>query len=168
MTEKISLREYQRNLSARLVNLEAGQAASKLGLQVGKDRWLIDLADAGEVIPVPLIAAVPLTQSWFAGVANIRGKLYSIIDFPAFLGGAPVTITDQTRLLLIGDRYRMNSGLLVDRVLGLYRDDQLQADDNAAALPWIAAQYTDNQSNGWKQLSVRELVAHSDFLQVGI
>lgn len=168
MADKVSLREYQRNLSARLVNLEAAQAASKLGLQVGNDRWLIDLADAGEVIPVPPIAAVPLTQAWFAGVANIRGNLYSIIDFPAFLGGAPVTRTDQTRLLLLGERFRMNSGLLVDRVLGLYRDDQLQADVNAAPLPWTAAQFTDKQSNGWKQLSVRELVAHSDFLQVGI
>ncbi len=71
-------------------------AASKLGLQVGDDRWLVDLADAGEVIPVPPITAVPLTRPWFAGVANIRGNLYSVVDFAAFLGGAPVTFTDQT------------------------------------------------------------------------
>lgn len=168
MAEKVSLREYQRNLSARLVNLESGQAASKLGLQVGNDRWLIDLVDAGEVIPVPPIVAVPLTQTWFAGVANIRGNLYSIIDFPAFLGGVPVTITEQTRLLLIGERYRMNSGLLVDRVLGLYRDDQLQADDDVTTPLWTVAQYTDEQANEWKQLNVRELIAHPDFLQAGI
>ena len=168
MTEKSSLREYQRNLSARLVNLDAGQAASKLGLRIGDDRWLVDLADAGEVIPVPHIAAVPLTHAWFAGVANIRGNLYSIIDFPAFLGGAPVTTDDQTRLLVIGERYRMNSGLLVNRILGLYRDDQLQPDDNAVLSPWTAAQYTDKQANRWKHLNVCELVAHPDFLQIGI
>jgi len=168
MTGNISLREYQRSLSARLVNLETGQAASRLGLQVGSDRWLVDLADAGEIIPVPPITAVPLTRAWFAGVANIRGNLYSIIDFSAFLGGAPVTATDQTRLLLIGEKYRMNSGLLVDRVLGLYRDDQLQPADAALRSPWVAAQYTDRQANVWKQLDVSELAAHPDFLQVGI
>ncbi|HSN41199.1 MAG TPA: chemotaxis protein CheW [Burkholderiales bacterium] len=167
MAGKASLHEYQRNLSARLANLEAGRAASRLGLQVGVDRWLVDLDDAGEVIPVPPITAVPLTRAWFAGVANIRGTLYSVIDFPAFLGGAPAAATDQARLLLIGEKYRMNSGLLIDRVLGLYRDEQLQRDD-ATPSPWTAAQYIDKQNNRWKQLNVRELVAHSDFLQVGI
>ncbi len=168
MADRPSLREYQRNLSARLLNLEAGRSASKLGLQVGAEKWLIDLADAGEVIPVPPIAAVPLTRSWFSGIANIRGKLYSIIDFPAFLGGAPLAATDQSRLLLIGDRYRMNSGLLVDRVLGLFREEQLQTADGETMPQWAMAQYTDDHANGWKQLNVRELVAHPDFLQVGI
>lgn len=168
MAEKTSLRDYQRNLSLRLVSLKAGQAASKLGLQVGNDRWLIDLADAEEVIPVPPITTIPLTRAWFAGVANIRGNLYSIIDFPAFLGGAPVTITDQTRLLLIGARYRINSGLLINRVLGLHRDEQLRSDDDTTPSRWTAAQYTDQQDSKWKQLNVRELVAHPDFLEVGI
>lgn len=168
MADRSSLREYQRDLSARLLNLDAGRSASKLGLQVGTGKWLVDLADAGEVIPVPPIAAVPLTRSWFSGVANIRGNLYSIIDFPAFLGEAPLAATDQSRLLLIGERYRMNCGLLVDRVLGLYREEQLQAADGAQKAQWAVAQYTDDHANGWKQLNVRELVAHPDFLQVGI
>ena len=37
--------------------------------------------DAGEVIAVPPIAPVPLTQPWFLGVANIRGNLYSVDRF---------------------------------------------------------------------------------------
>lgn len=167
MADKPSLREYQRDLSARLLNLDAGQSASKLGLQIGAEKWLIDLADAGEVIPAPPIAAVPLTCTWFSGVANIRGKLYSIIDFPAFLGDAPLVTTDRTRLLLIAEKYRMNSGLLVNGVLGLYREDQLQAGNNTARTPWSAAEYLDTQGNRWKQLDVRGLVAHPDFLQVG-
>ena len=101
-------------------------------------------------------------------MANIRGNLYSVIDFPAFLGGAPAAVTDQTRLLLMSEKYRMNSGLLVDRVLGLYRDDQLQPTDSEARSPWAAAQYTDTQSNVWKLLNVGELAAHPNFLEVGI
>ncbi len=168
MSDKPSLREYQRDLSSRLANLEASQPASKLGLQVGSERWLIDLTDAGEVIPVPPIAAVPLTRAWFSGVANIRGNLFSIIDFPAFLGGAPLAATDQTRLLLIAEKYRMNSGLLVNGVLGLYREDQLRAGNNTATAQWSKAEYLDSQGNKWKQLDVPGLVAHADFLQVGV
>ena len=33
--------------------------------------------------PVP----VPLTKPWFLGVANVRGGLYGMIDFGAFLTG---------------------------------------------------------------------------------
>ena len=168
MTGTTTLREYQRNLSARLVNLETGQTASRLGLLVGKDRWLIDLADAGEIVPVPPITTVPLTRAWFAGVANIRGNLYSIIDFPAFLGAAPVTTTDQTRLLLMSEKYRMNSGLLIDRVLGLYRDDQLEPAELPLQSPWATAHFKDGDANVWTQLNVSELAAHPEFLQVGI
>ncbi len=83
------LRDYQRELAERLRGGEGGRTSSKLGMQVGRESWLVDLADAGEVIPVPPITPVPLTRPWFRGVTNIRGNLYSVVDFPAFLGGAP-------------------------------------------------------------------------------
>ena len=72
MAEKPSLRDYQRTLSARLVNPDAGQSASKLGVQAGGTRWLVDLADTSEVIPAPQVYPVPLTRTWFLGVTNIR------------------------------------------------------------------------------------------------
>src|SRR5438876_812310 len=113
MAAKASLRDYQRELSARLQSAELGSTASKLALQVGDEGWLVDLADAGEVIPVTPISAVPLTRAWFKGVTNIRGNLYSVVDFSAFLGGPRVTVREQARLLLVGERFRVGSALLV-------------------------------------------------------
>ena len=66
------------------------------------------------------------TKSWFKGVANVRGNLYSVVDFPAFLGGAPVSLNEQSRLLLLGERFRTASALLVDRSLGLRNAAQLK------------------------------------------
>ena len=166
--QKIPLREYQRGLLSRIANPETGQAASKLGMLIGNDRWLVDLVDVGGVVPVPPIAKAPLTHAWFAGVANIRGTLHSVVDFSRFLGGEPVTLDDQTRLVLIGEKYRMNCGLLVSRILGLNRDDQFQPDDGATPLPWTIAQYKDKQANSWRRLDVRALIAHPDFLQVAL
>src|SRR6266446_5609121 len=119
MAEKLSLRDYQRDLAERLRAAEGSYNVSMLALQVGEEGWLVDLADAGEVIPVPQITPVPLTRAWFKGVTNIRGNLYSVVDFPAFLGGRAVAVAEQSRLLLIGERFRMGSALLVDRSLGL-------------------------------------------------
>ena len=65
------------------------------------ERWLIRLADAGEVIAVPPIVPVPLTQRWFLGIANIRGNLFSVIDFAAFLGRESVVQGALARLILL-------------------------------------------------------------------
>jgi len=165
---KTSLRDYQRDLAARLQSAGSGRAASKLGLQVGGERWLVDLTDAGEVIPVPLITPVPLTRPWFRGVANIRGNLYSVVDFAAFLGAGPTPIAEQARLLLLSERFRMSSALLVERSLGLRNSEQLQPRSGAGTRsPWIRAEYADEQGAPWKELDAPQLVRHPEFLSVG-
>ena len=75
MAQRISLRDYQRELAERLRAADSARNASKLGLQVGAQRWLVDLAEASEVMPVPPITPLPLTRTWFRGVANVRGNL---------------------------------------------------------------------------------------------
>jgi len=165
---RTSLRDYQRELSARLQSAGSGRAATKLGLQVGAESWLVDLSDAGEVIPVPPITPVPLTRPWFRGVTNIRGNLYSVVDFPAFLGGAAVALGDQARLLLLGGRFRMGSALLVDRSLGLRNLEQLQPRETGAPRsPWVRAEFGDAEGERWKELDVPQLVQLAEFLTVG-
>ena len=167
MAERTSLRDYQRALAERLRGGEGSVAASKLGVRVGAENWLVDLADAGEIIPVPPVTPVPLTRPWFKGMASIRGRLYSVVDFSAFLGGAPATATDQSRLLLIGERYRTSAALLIDRSLGLRSPAQLKdqfGDGNAQ--PWVKAEYADPDGGSWKELDISKLVHHPDFLGV--
>lgn len=167
MAQKTSLRDYQRDLAERLRNAGTGQSASKLGVQVGGDAWLVDLVDAGEVIPVPDITPVPLTRPWFKGMANIRGKLYSVVDFPALLGRPPVAVGDQSRLLLVGERFRLAAALLVDRSLGLRNPAQLQPRDGEST-QWARAEYADSEGRQWKELDLPQLVQHPDFLSVGV
>jgi len=169
MAERISLRDYQRDLVARLRQPESAGTASMLGLQVGRENWLVDLADAGEVLPVPPVSAVPLTRPWFRGVANVRGNLYSVVDFAAFLGGAAVPTGDQARLLLLGGRFRVAAALLVDRSLGLRSPAQLRPREIPAGRPaWLRAEYADQAGALWKELDVPELVRDADFLAVGL
>ena len=168
MAARTSLRDYQRELAARLKGAGGGRAASKLGLLAGDESWLVDLADAGEVIPVPPITPLPLTRPWFKGLTNIRGNLYSVVDFPAFLGGAAVALGEQARLLLLSERFRMGGALLVDRSLGLRNPEQLQRrETRAAPSPWVKAEYGDPQGVRWKELNVLELIRHPKFLEVG-
>jgi twitching motility protein PilI len=167
MAARTSLREYQRELAERLRNAEAGSSASLLGLQVDDEAWLVDLKEAAEVIPVPRITAVPLTRPWFKGMANIRGNLYSVVDFAAFLQRKPAVLGDQSRLLLLGERFRLSAALLVDRSLGLRNPGQLKP---AGGEPggWARARYADHDGRQWNELDVARLAQHPYFLSVGI
>src|SRR6476659_7239738 len=105
---KLDLRRFQQELAARLAAKTTAQVEqSRLGLACAGQQWLIRLADAGEVINVPHVAGVPLTKPWYLGIANIRGNLYSVIDFAAFLDARPdasPTTIARSRLVLFGPR----------------------------------------------------------------
>jgi twitching motility protein PilI len=168
MAQRISLRDYQMELAARLRAPESGRMASKLAVQAASEGWLIELTEASEIIPVPPIAPVAQTKSWFKGVANVRGNLYSVVDFPAFLGNAPVSLNDHSRLLLLGERFRTASALLVDRSLGLRNAAQLKASDSGSRAAWVRAQYEDEEGKKWLELDLGQLVQQEEFLNVGI
>lgn len=167
MSARTSLRDYQRDLSERLRGAAASHISSRLGLQVGDESWLVDLTDAGEVLPVPAITPVPLTRPWFRGITNIRGNLYSVVDFAAFLGRSPAPMTDRARLLLLGERFRLAAALLVDGSLGLRNPAQLEKDRSESGA-WSRGTYKDKDGRQWKELDLPQLVQHPDFLSVGV
>ena len=168
MAQRISLRDYQRELAERLRQADSARAASKLGVQAGDQNWLIDLAEAGEVLPVPPITPVPLTRAWFRGVANVRGNLYSVVDFAAFLGSGASRGGEQTRLVLLGERFRSAAALLLDRALGLRNPAQLRVREPVAGAPaWLRAEYEDDVGARWCELDVGALVRDTAFLAVG-
>ncbi len=169
MAKRISLREFQESLVERLNSAQRGATRrALLGVASGEDLWLLDLTDSGEVVPLPALTAVPLTKPWFAGIANIRGSLYSVVDFSAFRGGEPTRRNANARLLLVGARHGINSALLVDRTLGLKSLDDLEPLDSPADGPaWAGAVSQDVQGRRWTLLKLRELFADSSFLEVG-
>lgn len=185
MAKRISLREFQQNLSERLVSARRGEGGrALLGVESGSDElpggshWLIDLADSGEVAPLPELTPAPLTKHWFAGIANIRGVLYGVVDFAAWRGGAPTPINAQSRLLLVGARHGINTALLVRRALGLRPQMQLHAAGDAGhatgspevgeAAPWLGGRFTDAQNVIWTQLRIPALLADSNYLDIAL
>ena len=180
MAKRISLREFQQGLSDRLVSARRGESGQALlGIESGTDdlpggsHWLIDLADSGEVVPLPQLAPAPLTKPWFAGIANIRGVLYSVVDFAAWRGGAPTPINTQSRLLLVGARHGINSALLVRRALGLRPQLEMHAASEARvpdgeAPPWLGGRFKDPQDLIWTQLRIPALLADSNYLDIAL
>lgn len=168
---KVDLRTFQRELAARLATKTAAQVeSSRLGLACGGDRWLIRLADAGEVVTMPQIVPVPLTRPWYLGVANIRGNLYSVVDFARFLSREETAIGSQSRLVLFGSRAGdINAGLMVTRVLGLRNVSELAPAAPPQAAPgWYGQRWMDGDGHAWQEIDLAVLARDPAFLQVGL
>ncbi len=170
MARRTGLREFQLNVAERLRTAATSRTAlaSKLGFQVGNESWFVALHQVSEVIPVPPSVAVPLTHSWFRGVANVRGNLYGIIDFSAFQGGDPTSSGTERRVILISDRIVGGAGLLVSRMLGLRNPEQFNVvPRQPGASPWVGGVYGDAGGTGWMELDVPALAREKRFLEVG-
>ena len=168
MARKTSLRDFQSYLADRLRSAAAGEASqSWLAVQAGSQRWLIDLTEGGEVIQAPVIHPVPLTQPWFAGVANIRGNLFSVTDLSAFCDDIPTPTSAPSSLLLIGARFGSNAALLIHRVLGLRPQSEFTLSTHAMDQPdWAKERYQDRHGNIWRHLAVSQLLADPKFMNI--
>lgn len=171
MARKISLREFQESVVAKLQSLATSDTASpsKLGVQIGAQFWLVNLSDISEALPIPKLTPVPLAQPWFCGVANFRGNLYGIVDFSHFLGGAPTQLGVDCRLLLAHQKFSVNCGIIVSRMLGLRNPEKMQrVEIEGEAPPWVAAEYQDETGQRWRELNMQVLTGHAQFLNVGL
>ncbi|SMC26941.1 twitching motility protein PilI [Andreprevotia lacus DSM 23236] len=167
MAKRISLREYQEGVVARLKTATAtAQVDARLGVSIGGENWLVDLADVAEVMPVPTVSSVPLAQSWFRGVANVRGNLVSVSDVGAYFGGAELLASPAARLMLLHPRHILHSAILVERMLGLKHLADMQAEETQH--PRASGCWRDAAGQQWRALDVPALVADPVFLQAGL
>jgi len=169
MSKRVSLKQFQQDLSDRLqIATRQSTVNSRLAVRVGTQNWLVDLAEISEVITPSSFATVPLTQAWFLGVTNIRGKLFSVIDFPGFAGFGNIQRNLDNRLLIVHPRFATNAALLIDQALGLRNIDKMQLETSSGHAPWCASTHRDSDGHIWHNLNMTALVTNPEFLTVGI
>ncbi|MDQ7988974.1 MAG: chemotaxis protein CheW [Candidatus Dactylopiibacterium sp.] len=169
MAKRISLREFQQDLTRRLAEMSnSGRRSALLAVTAGSENWLVDLSDAGEIIAAPSLTGVPLTRNWFRGLANVRGNLFSVVDLAAYCGDPLPPLTSESRMMLVGAKHGLHTALLVSRALGLRSLDDFEVDETFSdARPWIGGALRDSQNRLWKRLVVRPLLADPRFLDAG-
>ena len=148
-----------------------GASATHLALMIGEDRYLVELAEAGEIVPMPSasIMQVPLTRDWFLGVVNVRGALFTVVDLARFMGGNFTPLSKESRLLTLSPSLTFNATLVVSRMLGLRNVAAMTAVPEKQIIdkPWLSEQFRDAEGQTWSRLSLSKLVSASSFLMVG-
>jgi twitching motility protein PilI len=170
---EVHLQAFQARLSERLKHASTEAATNaKLGLLIGEERWLIDLAEAGEIVPVPQqISSVPMTKQWFKGMANLRGTLHTVTDLAQYAEEGVTPMNRESRLLSMAGRFNVNASIIVTKMLGLRKLEELKPAlaSNATSYknrPWAGGFWRDSQGQVWRDLVLSKLALEESFIQI--
>jgi twitching motility protein PilI len=174
MANKQALRELQTRLAQRLqVARTEGVAASWLGVELGGGKYLFPLSHSGEIFPWSTTQFVPYTQTWYLGVANLRGGLYGVIDFASYLSGhAPAAKSDiarnESRLIALNAALEVNCALLIDRLAGLKSAQSFVdvSEPRADAPSFFGKCLTDEAGVQWQEINLQTLCEQVQFLTI--
>ena len=176
MANREDLRALQTRLAERLqVARTQGVAPSWLAVEAGGSKYLFPLGQAGEIFPWVATQAVPYTQSWFMGVANLRGGLFGVVDLASYVSGQSAAVkTDfarkESRLVTLNAALDINCALAVDRLAGLRKQEAFS--DFSAKTPdapdFFGHQYVDDNGAAWQEINLQTLAQQAHFLTIGI
>jgi twitching motility protein PilI len=176
MADRDALRAFQSRLAGRLQAARStGVSASWLAVEAGHTNYLFPLSHAGEIFPWTPPQPVPYTESWFLGVANLRGGLYGVVELAGFAAGedgAPAGDTSRAgaRLVALNELLEVNCALLIDRLVGLRGVEAFTASTEppADAPAWLGHAYTDAAGVQWQEINLQALSQQPRFLSIGV
>ena len=173
MAQREALRQLHARLAARLQAARSEDVATAhwLAVEAGARRYLMPLAQAGEIFPWTGVLAVPYTQPWLLGVANLRGTLVAVVDFPGLQGQTlarnEMTLADAS-LLVFNPALEVHAALLVDRLLGLRGTQSFTAmrDAPRGSPGYWGATYIDAAGADWQEIDLQRLARDPEFLHI--
>ncbi len=116
-----------------------------LGFRLHGNIFVAPLADVVELMHVPVTTHLPGVKHWIVGVANIRGRLMTLIDFSLYFGQVSKRSKVSARTFVVegDDTYY---GLIIDESMGMQhfsrdsRSDDVENVDERY-LPYIDGSY---------------------------
>jgi twitching motility protein PilI len=139
-----------------------------IGFRLAGQIYVAPMSEVDEVLTLPTYTKVPGVKHWLNGVANIRGRLLSVVDLGAMLGNKPCVTSTKSRVLAIrkDDLY---SGVIVDEVLGLQafssHDQCEEKVENLNSESFFTGGFKKN-GQLWTVCSLHQLVDTAEFFSV--
>lgn len=165
----LRVQERSRELPGRA---EAIDYWTGIGISLNGKRYVVAQEDVAEVLTFPHCTKVPGVKDWLLGIANVRGRLMSVMGLRQFLGYPEVAHESKNRLLVI-DKGEVYTGVLVDEVLGIQHFVQNSFEKTVppsnredAIAPYLQGGVV-QQDNHWTELSLHLLAASAAFLRAG-
>ncbi len=108
---------------------------------VGRQRFGINVFKVREVLQCPRLSSLPRQNDYIKGVAHIRGQTISVIDLSKATGGAEITQTEDS-FIIIAEYNRSVQGFLVagvERIVTLSWKDIMPPPEGAGKSSYLTA-----------------------------
>ncbi|EKF72941.1 type IV pili signal transduction protein PilI [Alcanivorax hongdengensis A-11-3] len=169
----IKLADYNTRCREKANDLPMQQDAvsywSGVGFVLDGRKYVAPLDEVSEILTVPAYTRIPGAQSWMKGVANVRGRLMTVMDLSGFLDKVS-SIQEKRRRLLVLDEDDLYTGMAVDEVLGM---QHFPIDSFVESLPvsddstrdYVRGAYQ-REGEYWSVFSLVRLAEDPRFMQV--
>lgn len=87
---------------------------------LAQERYALEMAWVREVYQLKELTPLPCAPSFVAGIANVRGRIISVIDIKKFFDLPDQGLSDLNKLIILRDG-AMEFGVLADLVIGTRR-----------------------------------------------
>ena len=112
----------------RLEGQELVETKQYIVVQIGNEKYGIDISYIDNIVRMQKITRVPKVQSYIKGVINLRGEIVPIMDLRITMGLETIEDTKDTRIIIIKMESIGKLGLIVDCVKEVVTlvDDQIE------------------------------------------
>jgi len=108
-------------IAREIEEVEQGEQVMIVPIRLGSEVYGLDVRYVRDIRPLAYLTRVPRVPKWVAGVVNLHGRVFSVIDLLRFFGLAHVEKEDgegeTTRYLVVVEIPEMEIALLSDEVL---------------------------------------------------
>ena len=163
---------YRRRQESAQGTSSGGEIVSgRLALRCGPWNLSLTMDQVAEIMPVPRFTRVPGVQAWLLGIANLRGRVITIIDLNHFLCATTSRRTGTSRIIVVRSDDWLY-GLLVDEVIGMrHFGDETGKPPSQQIDPAIRPYVTTvlhGDNKDWLALDVKGLLENESFLDASV
>lgn len=161
-----------RSKAEALPSMEANQNEwVGIGFRVGNVELMSQMGDVTEILDTPDYTRVPGVKPWVVGIANVRGSLLPLMDLKGFVTGEMIKNRKDGRVLVVKHK-GMNTGLIVDEVLGLrhflLNEQAREMPDVGNAMQPFIKQAFQRNNHYWPVFSFHTLAEDERFLHAAL
>ena len=150
--------------------VEAVSTWRGIGFMLGGNQYVAHMSEVVEILQLPKVTRVPGVKSWVLGIANVRGRMVSVMDLNGLLD-LPSRGNWRSQRVLVIEHNDVLTGLLVDAVLGMQSfpvDREIPAGEVPEALSGFVTRSFGRDGRSWPVMQFTDLIESPDFLNIAV
>lgn len=116
----------------RLEGQDLEETKQYIVVQIGSEKYGIDIGYIDNIVRMQKITRVPKVQSYIKGIINLRGEVVPVMSIRQKMGLEEDVITDVSRIIILKLEEKGSIGVIVDEVREVITIDMREVEKQAS------------------------------------